>query len=54
MVISYTDIQCSVDIPMGTSCDLFGDSRFVLFCYKRDFISSLSDDNQADIIEAFN
>ena len=25
-----------------------------LFCYKRDFIMSLSDDKQADIIDAFN
>ena len=38
---------------MGTNCaplvaDLF------LFCYERDFILSLSEDNQSDIIEAFN
>ena len=38
---------------MGTYCapliaDLF------LFCYQRDFIMSLSDDKQADIIESFN
>ena len=38
---------------MGTHCaplvaDLF------LFCYERDFMTSLSDDNQADIIETFN
>ena len=38
---------------MGTNCaplvaDLF------LFCYKRDFMKSLSRENQADIIEAFN
>ena len=38
---------------MGTNCaplvaDLF------LFCYERDFIMSLSDDKQADIIDAFN
>ena len=25
-----------------------------LFCYERDFIMSLSNDNQADIINAFN
>ena len=25
-----------------------------LFCYERDFMISLSDDNRADIIEAFN
>ena len=38
---------------MGTNCaplvaDLF------LFCYERDFMMSLSDDNQADVIDAFN
>ena len=42
-----------VGIPMGTNCaplvaDLF------LFCYERDSMLSLSDNNQADIIEAFN
>ena len=42
-----------VGIPMGTNCaprvaDLF------LFCYERDFMLSLSDDNQSDVIEAFN
>ena len=42
-----------VGIPMGTNCapliaDLF------LFRYKRDFMLSLSDNNQTDIIEAFN
>ena len=42
-----------VGIPMGTNCapliaDLF------LFCYERDFMTSLSDDDQADIIEALN
>ena len=40
-------------IPMGTNCaplvaDLF------LFCYERAFILSLSEDNQSDVIEAFN
>ena len=38
---------------MGTNCapviaDLF------LFCYERDFMMSLSEDKQADIIDAFN
>ena len=38
---------------MGPNCaplvaDLF------LFCYERDFVLSLSDKNQTDIIEAFN
>ena len=42
-----------VGIPMGTNCaplvaDLF------LFCYETDFMLSLSDNNQTDIIEAFN
>ena len=45
-----------VGIPVGTNCaplvaDLF------LFCYEhdeRDFMLSLSDNNQTDIIEAFN
>ena len=42
-----------VGIPMGTNCaplvaDLF------LFCYERDCMLSLSDNNQTDIIEAFN
>ena len=41
-----------VGTPMGTICaplvaDLF------LFCYKRDFMMSLSDDKQADVIDAF-
>ena len=38
---------------MGTNCaplvaDLF------LFCYERDFMVSLSDDKQTDVIEALN
>ena len=42
-----------VGIPMGTYCaPLVADS--FLFCYERDFMLSLSDDNQTDIIEAFN
>ena len=45
----YRQIVC---IPMGTNCaplvaDLF------LFCYERDFMTSLSDVKQAEIIEAF-
>ena len=43
----------TIGIPMGTNCaplvaDLF------LFCYERDFMKSLSRENQADNIEAFN
>ena len=42
-----------VGIPMGTnSAPLVAD--LFLFCYERDFMLSLSDNNQADIIEAFN
>ena len=38
---------------MGTYCaPLVADS--FLFCYERDFMLSLSDNNQTDIIEAFN
>ena len=42
-----------VGIPMDTNCapqfsDLF------LFCYDRDFMLSLSEDNQSGVIEAFN
>ena len=42
-----------VDIPMGTNwaplvADLF------LSCYERGFMLSLSDNNQADVVVAFN
>ena len=42
-----------VGIPMGTNCaplvaDLFS------FCYERDFLLFLSEDNQSDVTEAFN
>ena len=42
-----------VGIPMGTNCASLVDNLF-LFCYERDFMTSLSNDKQADIIEAFN
>ena len=42
-----------VGIPMGTYCAPLAAGLF-LFCYKRDFMLSLSDNNQTDIIEAFN
>ena len=43
-----------IGIPMGTNCaPLVADDLF-LFCYERDFMKSLSPENQADIIEAFN
>ena len=41
-----------IGIPMGTNCaSLVAD--LILFCYERDFITSLSDVKQAEIIEAF-
>ena len=42
-----------VGIPMGTNCTPLVAVLF-LFCYERDFMLSLSDNNQNDIIEAFN
>ena len=42
-----------VGIPMGINCaPLFAD--LFLFCYEREYMLSLSDNNQTDIIEAFN
>ena len=42
-----------VGIPLGTNfAPLVAD--FFLFCYERDFMLSLSDNNQTDITEAFN
>ena len=38
---------------MGTNCALLVADLF-LFCYERDFMMSLSDDKQADVIDAFN
>ena len=38
---------------MGTSCAPL-DADLFLFCYERDFMMSLSDIKQADVIEAFN
>ena len=42
-----------VGIPMGTNCAPLVAGLF-LFCYERDFMLSLSEDNQSDVIEAFN
>ena len=38
---------------MGTNCTPLVADLF-LFCYERDFVKSLSRENQVDIIEAFN
>ena len=43
----------NVGIPMGTNCSPLVADLF-LFCYERDFRLSLSDDNQSEVIEAFN
>ena len=40
-----------VGIPMGTNCATFAAD---FFYYERDFMLSLSDNNQTDIIEALN
>ena len=42
-----------VGIPMGTNCASLVADLF-LFYYERDFMMSLSDDKQADVINAFN
>ena len=42
-----------VGIPMGTNCAPLIADMF-LICYERDFMLSLSNNNQTDIIEAFN
>ena len=42
-----------ISIPMGTKCaHLVAD--LLLFCYKRDFMLSLSGNNQVDVVEVFN
>ena len=38
---------------MGTNCAPL-DADLFLFCYERDFVMSLSDDKQADVVDAFN
>ena len=38
---------------MGTNCAPLVTDLF-FFCYERDFMKSLSDDKQADFIDAFN
>ena len=39
---------------MGTNCARLVADCFLLFSYERDFMLSLSDNNQTDIIEVFN
>ena len=40
-----------VGIPMGTNCAPLEADLF-LFCYEKDFMLSLSEDNQTDVTEA--
>ena len=42
-----------VGTPMGNNCAPL-DADLFLFCYERNFMLSLSDNNQAGLIEAFN
>ena len=42
-----------VDIPMSKNCAPLVTDLF-LFCYERDFITSLSNNYQVDIIKSFN
>ena len=42
-----------IGIFMDTNCAPLVTYLF-LFCYERDFMMSLSDDMQADVIDAFN
>ena len=42
-----------VDISMGTHCTRFVADLF-LFCYERDFMMSLSEEKQSEVIEAFS
>ena len=39
---------------MGTNCAPLVADLFLFSCYERDFMMSLSDDKQADVIDAFN
>ena len=51
LVLNYIDKF--LGIPMGTNCAPLVANLF-LFCYERDFMLSLSEDNQSGVIEAFN
>ena len=43
-----------VGIPTGTNCAPLAADLFFLFCYERDFMLSLSDNNQTGSIKALN
>ena len=44
----------TIGIPMGTNYAPLVADLFLFFFYERDFMKSLSRENQADIIAAFN
>ena len=48
--VAYRQI---VGFPMGTNCAPLAADLFV-FCYEREFTKDLSNDNEVDIIKAFN
>ena len=43
-------VRILVGLPMGTNCPPLVAGLF-LFCYKRNFMASLSDETQAEIIQ---
>ena len=52
--VCYTKLYRQVvAIPMGTNCAPLVADLFI-YCYERDFMKSLSEDKQADVIDAFN
>ena len=50
--LGYKSYRHIVGIPMGTNCAPLVADQF-LFSYERDFMLSLSEDNQSDVNEAF-
>ena len=53
MIMNDTIRSHIVGIPMGTNCAPLVANLF-LFCYERDFMTSLSDVKQAEIIQHLN
>ena len=55
MIMTLSSKLCGqvVGVPVGTNCAPLVAGLF-LFCYERDFMMSLSDDGQADVIDAFS
>ena len=51
--LTFRQYLQTVGILMGTNCTPLVADLF-LFCYERDFMLPLSDDNQSEVIQAFN